>query len=78
MRLLLKFNLIVIALIATGLAIVSWVAHSFLIDNARAQVLQQAELMLQGATATREYTASACLRSIPSTHSIIITSCSSW
>ncbi len=56
MKLLLKFNLIVIALVAIGLAIVSWVAHSFLMDNARAQVIQQAELMMQGATATRDYT----------------------
>jgi Protein of unknown function (DUF3365) len=56
MKLLLKFNLFVIALVAIGLAIVSWVAHSFLIDNARAQVVQQAELMMQGASSTRDYT----------------------
>jgi protein-histidine pros-kinase len=56
MKLLLKFNLIVVALVAIGLAIVSWVAHSFLIDNARDQVIQQAELMMQGASATRDYT----------------------
>jgi HAMP domain-containing protein/type II secretory pathway pseudopilin PulG len=56
MKLLLKFNLIVIAVVAIGLAIVSWVAHSFLVDNARAQVLQQAELMIQSASSTRDYT----------------------
>jgi HAMP domain-containing protein len=56
MKLLLKFNLIVTAIVAIGLAIVSWVAHSFLIDNARAQVMQQAELMMQSATSTRDYT----------------------
>jgi HAMP domain-containing protein len=56
MKLLLKFNLIVIALMAIGLAIVSWVVHSFLIDNGRAQVTQQAELMLQSATSIRNYT----------------------
>jgi HAMP domain-containing protein len=56
MKLLLKFNLIVITLVAIGLAIVSWVAHSFLIENARAQVVQQAELMLQSASSTRDYT----------------------
>ena len=56
MKLLLKFNLIVVAVVAIGLAIVSWVAHSFLIDNARAQVLQQAELMIQSASSTRDYT----------------------
>ena len=56
MKLLLKFNLIVVALVAIGLAIVSWVAHSFLIENARAQVMQQAELMMQSASSTRDYT----------------------
>jgi protein-histidine pros-kinase len=56
MKLLLKFNLILIVLVAVGLAIVSSVAHSFLVDNARAQVLQQAELMMQSASSTRDYT----------------------
>ena len=56
MNLLLKFNLIVIAVVAIGLAVVSRVAHSFLVDNARAQVLQQAELMIQSASSTRDYT----------------------
>jgi protein-histidine pros-kinase len=56
MKLLLKFNLIVIVLVAIGLAIVSWVAHSFLVDNARDQVMQQAELMMQSASSTRDYT----------------------
>jgi protein-histidine pros-kinase len=56
LKLLLKFNLIVIALVAIGLAIVSWVAHSFLVDNARAQIVQQAELMMQSASSTRDYT----------------------
>jgi HAMP domain-containing protein len=56
MKLLLKFNLIVVTLVAIGLAIVSWVAHSFLIDNARSQVIQQAELMMQSASSTRDYT----------------------
>jgi protein-histidine pros-kinase len=56
MKLLLKFNLIVIVRVAIGLAIVSWVAHSFLVDNARDQVMQQAELMMQSASSTRDYT----------------------
>jgi HAMP domain-containing protein/type II secretory pathway pseudopilin PulG len=56
LKLLLKFNLIVITLVAIGLAIVSWVAHSFLADNARAQIVQQAELMMQSASSTRDYT----------------------
>ena len=56
MKLLLKFNLILVTLVAIGLVIVSWVAHSFLVDNARAQIVQQAELMMQGASSTRDYT----------------------
>jgi HAMP domain-containing protein/type II secretory pathway pseudopilin PulG len=65
MKLLLKFNLIVVAVVAIGLAIVSWVAHSFLIDNARAQVLQQAELMIQSASSTRDYTTEELTPIIP-------------
>jgi protein-histidine pros-kinase len=56
MKLLLKFNLLLVALVAIALAIVSSIAHSFLIDNARDQVLQQAELMMTGASSTRKYT----------------------
>lgn len=56
MKLLLKFDLILVVLVAIGLTVVSLVAHSFLIDNAKAQVLQQAELMMESASSTRQYT----------------------
>jgi protein-histidine pros-kinase len=56
MKLLLKFDLILISLMAIGLAAVSFVARSFLNENAKAQVLQQAQLMMQSATSTRQYT----------------------
>ena len=56
MKLLLKFNLISIALVAIGLAVVAWVARSFLLENARQQVLQEAKLMMESASATRDYT----------------------
>lgn len=56
MKLLLKFDLILIALMAIGLTVVSFVARSFLNENARAQVLQQAQLMMQSASSTRQYT----------------------
>lgn len=56
MKLLLKFNLISIVLVALGLAVVSWVAHSFLLENARNQVLQEAKLMMESASSTRKYT----------------------
>jgi hypothetical protein len=56
MKLLLKFNVILIALVAVGLGVVAAVAHSFLADNARTQVIQQAELMMESASSTRKYT----------------------
>ncbi len=56
MKLLLKFNLIFILLVGSGLVLVSKIAYDFLEQNARAQVLQQAQLMMDGALATREYT----------------------
>jgi protein-histidine pros-kinase len=56
MKLLMKFNLISLALAAVALAIVSWIAHDFLLQNARNEVLQQAKLMMESATATRNYT----------------------
>lgn len=56
MKLLLKFNILLITLVAIALAVVSSTAHSFLLDNARAQVIQQAKLMMESATSTRKYT----------------------
>ncbi len=56
MKLLLKFNLILITLAAVGLLVVAFVAHNFLQQNARAQVLQQAELMMESASSVRRYT----------------------
>jgi protein-histidine pros-kinase len=56
LRLLLKFNLIFIVLVGSGLALVAHVAYQFLINNAKSQVLQQAQLMMESAGATRDYT----------------------
>jgi HAMP domain-containing protein len=56
MKLLLKFNLILVSLAIVGLVVVALVAHSFLQKNARAQVLQQAELMMESAGSVRRYT----------------------
>jgi protein-histidine pros-kinase len=56
MNLLTKFNLILVLLFGTGLFLVSRFAKDFLIDNARQQVLQQAELMVESAQSTRGYT----------------------
>ena len=56
MKLLLKFDLILVTLAALGLLLVAFVAHNFLQQNARAQVLQQAELMMESASSVRRYT----------------------
>jgi len=55
-KLLTKFNLILILLFGSGMAVVSRLAHDFLSQNARAQVLQQAQLMVESARAMRDYT----------------------
>jgi HAMP domain-containing protein len=55
-KLLLKFNLIFIVLAGLGLTLVSRVAYGFLRENARSQVVQQAQLMMESARATRDYT----------------------
>jgi protein-histidine pros-kinase len=55
-KLLLKFNLIFLLLAGTGLAIVAHVAYRFLMEDAKSQVMQQAQLMMESAKATRDYT----------------------
>jgi HAMP domain-containing protein len=56
MKLLLKFNILLVSLVAVALATVAFFAHSFLIENARDEVLKQAELMMTSASSTRKYT----------------------
>jgi HAMP domain-containing protein len=56
MKLLLKFNLILFALFGICGLLITNVAHQFLLDNARQQVEQQAELMMASARAVRDYT----------------------
>jgi len=55
-KILAKFNLILIVLFGAGMYGVSRLAYNFLEQNARSQVLQQAQLMVESAGATREYT----------------------
>src|SRR5271155_3236617 len=57
MKLLTKFNLILIALFGAGSILIAFAAYQFLMRNARSQVIQQAELMMESARSTREYTA---------------------
>ena len=57
MKLLAKFNLILLSVFGVGGLIIAWFAYSFLINNARREVLDQAQLMVASAKAVRDYTA---------------------
>jgi HAMP domain-containing protein len=56
MRLIVKLNLLLITLLGTGMALLALIAHTFLTENARDQVAQQAEMMMESARAVRNYT----------------------
>ena len=56
MKLLAKFNILLVLLFGTGLFLVSQLSHRFLERNAREQTLQQARLMISSARSTRDYT----------------------
>lgn len=56
MKLLAKLNLVFIVVFGLGISLISYNAHNFLINSARQQVLEQAELMSASATATKAYT----------------------
>jgi len=56
MRLLLKFNLILILVFGSSVAIAGYLSHQFLERSARAQVLEQARLMMGAAGGMRTYT----------------------
>jgi len=55
-KLLAKLNLVFIVVFGLGISLISYNAHNFLINSARQQVLEQAELMSASATATKAYT----------------------
>jgi HAMP domain-containing protein len=56
MRLLLKFNLILILVFGSGVAVAGFLSHRFLERSARSQVLEQARLMMGAAGGMRAYT----------------------
>lgn len=56
MKLLVKFNLLLILIFGLGLTLIAVNARSFLLDDAKKEVLNQAELMAASARATRDYT----------------------
>jgi protein-histidine pros-kinase len=55
-KLLAKFNMVLIVVFGLGIYLISHFAYNFLMDDARQQVLQQAQLMAASATATKDYT----------------------
>jgi hypothetical protein len=57
MKLLLKFNLILLIIFGTGGLLIAQFAYSFLFGNARREVLQEAQLMMASANSVRDYTA---------------------
>jgi methyl-accepting chemotaxis protein len=56
LKVLAKFNVLLILLFGIGLLFVSQLSRSFLEENARQQTLQQAKLMISSARSTRDYT----------------------
>jgi methyl-accepting chemotaxis protein len=56
MKLLMKFNLVLLLFFGASGIIVAHLAYRFLMRNASDQVLQQAELMMASARSTRDYT----------------------
>jgi len=56
LKLLTKFNVVLIVVFGLGMFLISHFAYNFLMDDARQQVMQQAELMTASATVTKEYT----------------------
>ncbi len=57
MRLLTKFNLILLAVFAAGGMLISQLAHSYLIGSAKEEVQAQERLMMASARSVRDYTA---------------------
>ena len=56
MKLTLKFNLIFVVIFGLGLAATGYIAHRFLQNNARDEVVQQARLMMETTSSSRSYT----------------------
>ena len=56
MKLLVKFNLMFLVVMALGLAVSGWISRSLLQANAQEEVLNQARLLMEKAIAVRGYT----------------------
>ncbi len=51
-----KFNLVLLAVFAAGIAVAGWISYSLLQHNAKEEVVRNARLMLESALAIRGYT----------------------
>ncbi len=56
MKLIWKFNLVLLAIFAIGFAIAGYVSHAVLEANARDEIVQNARVMMEAALAARDYT----------------------
>lgn len=56
MKLIVKFNLVFVAIFLVGLAVAAYVSNDLLQRNARDEILQNARIMMEAALATRTYT----------------------
>ena len=56
MKLIWKFNLVLLGIFLVGFAVAGYVSHTVLQKNAREEVLQHARLMMEAALASRNYT----------------------
>ena len=56
MKLLAKFNIILLVIFGAGGLLIAHFAYNFLVGNARREVLEEAQLMLASAKAVRDYT----------------------
>jgi len=56
MKLLVKFNLVLIILFAIGIAGTAWVSRDLLQRNARDEIYENAKLLIESALAVRDYT----------------------
>src|ERR1700752_4836412 len=52
-----KVNLLLILIFGSGWCVIEIYAYRFLMEDARLEVIRKADLMMEGSTATRNYTA---------------------
>jgi len=57
MKLIWKFNLVLLGIFALGFVVAGYISYRALQQNAREEILQNARLMMEAALATRNYTA---------------------